>query len=190
MSAPAKALGPGLAAVFDAHLDAEFVTRDVEATMATMTDFPHLTHVPVLTGGSGRYQVRDFYGKYFVGRWPTDTKITHLSRTVGEERLVDELIVSFTHDIEMPALLPGILPTHRKVELPHVVVVGFEEGKVAYEHIYWDQASLLVQIGLLDSARLPVCGAEQANRLRDSNVRCNELIRRAECRRSQAGRSA
>jgi carboxymethylenebutenolidase len=169
-----------LGAFFDAHIEAEFVTHDVDATMATMTDDPHLTHVPVLTGGSGREVVRHFYANYFVGHWPADTKIQHVSRTIGQERVVDELIVSFTHDVEMPALLPGIAPTGRKVELPHVVLVGFSGGKVAYEHIYWDQASLLVQIGLLDAAKLPVSGAEEARRVLDPSMPCNELIRRAE----------
>jgi carboxymethylenebutenolidase len=174
-----------LAAVFDAHIKAEFVTHDVDATMATMTDDPHLTHVPVLTGGTGREEVHHFYANYFVGHWPADTKIQHVSRTIGQGRVVDELIVSFTHDIEMPAMLPGIAPTGRKVELPHVVLVGFSGDKVAYEHIYWDQASLLVQIGLLDAAKLPVSGAEEARRVLDATVPCNELIRRAERKRGE-----
>jgi hypothetical protein len=88
-------------------------------------------------------------------------QITPISRTVGQGRIIDEFIVSFTHDVEMPALLPGIAPTGRKVTLPHVVVMGIVNGKVAQEHIYWDQASLLVQVGLLDPAKLPVVGAEQ-----------------------------
>ena len=62
-------------------------------------------------------------------------------------------------------MLPGVAPTGRKVLIPTVVVMGFESGKVAYEHIYWDQASVLVQVGLLDPAALPVAGAEQAERL-------------------------
>ena len=135
-------------AVFDAHVRAEFVERSVDATMATMTDTPYVTHVPVLTGGYGRDEVRTFYASWFVGRWPADTQVTQVSRTVGQGRVIDELIVTFTHDVEMPALLPGVAPTGRKVALPHVVVMGIVEGKVAYEHIYWDQASLLVQVGL------------------------------------------
>ncbi|MGB8769609.1 MAG: nuclear transport factor 2 family protein [Candidatus Korobacteraceae bacterium] len=180
MSSPATTPDSELAAVFDAHLEAEFVTHDVDATMATMTDDPHLTHVPVLTGGTGRDEVRHFYASYFIGHWPADTKITPVSRTIGQGRVVDEIIVSFTHDVEMPAMLPGIAPTGRKVELPTVVLVGFSGGKVAYEHIYWDQASLLVQVGLLNTAKLPVSGAEQARRVLDPTVPCNQLIRRAE----------
>jgi carboxymethylenebutenolidase len=172
--------GEDFAAVFDAHIAAEFAAPDLDVTMATMTDAPVLTHVPVLTGGHGREQVRDFYGKYFIGRWPADTSMTRVSRTVGQDRLIDELIIRFTHDIEMPALLPGIKPTGRKVELAHVVVVGFSGGKVAFERIYWDQASLLVQIGLLNPENLPVAGVEQARRVLDPTLPSNELIRRAE----------
>lgn len=131
MTADPKHLG----ATFDAHTAAEFETRDIEATMATMGEAPHLTHVPVMTGGSGREAVRSFYETWFIGRWPSDTKIIPVSRTVGEDSVVDEIIVSFTHDCEMPALLPGVAPTGRKVVLPHVVVVGFKGGKIAYEHL-------------------------------------------------------
>ena len=169
-----------LGAVFDAHVKAEFVDKDVAATMATMTAEPWLTHVPTLTGGTGRAEVEDFYRDHFVGHWPADVEVKPLSRTVGEDRVVDELIVSFTHDREMSAYLPGMPPTGRKVVLPHVVVMGFDEaGRVAYEHIYWDQASLLVQVGLLDPARVPASGAEQARRLLDPGLPANQMIRRA-----------
>jgi carboxymethylenebutenolidase len=151
--------GPG--AAFDAHVRAEFGERSVEATMATMTDAPYVTHVPVMTGGHGRDEVRDFYTKWFVSRWPADIEVTQVSRTVGQGRVIDELIASFTHDVEMPALLPGVAPTGRKVVLPHVVVMGIVEGKVAYEHIYWDQGSLLAQVGLINPAQLPVTDAER-----------------------------
>jgi carboxymethylenebutenolidase len=169
-------------ALFDAHMAAEFTTPDLDATMATMTGNPVLTHVPVLTGGSGYDEVRSFYGRYFLHHWPKDTQVTRISRTIANDRLIDEIIVSFTHDVEMPAMLPGIKPTGRKVELAHVVVVGIEDGKVAYERIYWDQASLLVQIGLLDPAKLPVTGVEQARRILDPTLPSNELIHRAERR--------
>ncbi len=168
-----------LGAVFDAHVKAEFVDMDVAAAMATMTAEPYVTHVPTLTGGTGRAQVEQFYRDYFVGHWPEDVDVKPLSRTVGGNRVVDELIVSFTHDREIPAYLPGVAPTGRKVALPHVVVMGFDDsGHIAYEHIYWDQAALLVQIGLLDPALLPVSGAEQARRLLDPTQPANEIIDR------------
>lgn len=166
-----------LGAVFDAHTAAEFQTRDIEATMATMGDAPYLTHVPTLAGGQGRDAVRRFYATYFIGHWPEDTKIRQVSRTVGEDRVVDEVVLSFTHDCAMPAILPGVAPTGRKAVVAFVVVVGFgKDGKITHEHIYWDQASLLVQIGLLDQAKLPVSGAEQAARLLDPSLPSNALI--------------
>jgi carboxymethylenebutenolidase len=168
-----------LGAVFDAHVKAEFIDKDVAATMATMVPEPYLTHVPTLTGGTGRAQVERFYRDHFVGHWPDDVEVKPVSRTVGQNRVVDELVVSFTHDREMRVFLPGVAPTGRKVVLPHVVVMGFDDdGRVAYEHIYWDQATLLVQIGLLDPARLPVAGAEQARRLLDPKQPANEMIQR------------
>jgi carboxymethylenebutenolidase len=131
-------------AVFDAHVRAEFVARDIDATMATMVDDPYVTHIPVLTGGYGREDVRRFYSSYFIGHWPEDTQLKPISRTIGQGRVIDEFVLSFTHDREIPAMLPGVPPTGKKVELPHVVVMGIENSKVAYGHIYWDQASLLV----------------------------------------------
>ncbi|MBM3543075.1 MAG: nuclear transport factor 2 family protein [Alphaproteobacteria bacterium] len=165
-----------LGTVFDAHTAAEFKTRDIDATMATMSETPHLTHVPTMTGGNGREAVRHFYETWFIGHWPGDTAIELVSRTVGETRVVDEIIVSFTHDCEIPAILPGVAPTGRKVVLPHVAIVGFKDGKIDYEHIYWDQASLLVQIGLLDKSKFPVTGPEQAARLLDPSLPSNTLI--------------
>jgi carboxymethylenebutenolidase len=176
-AADPKSLDPkGLGAKFDAHCDAEFNTRDIEATMATMSGNPHVTHVPTMTGGSGYDAVRHFYENYFVGRVPDDWTVKLISRTVGESQLVDEVLISFTHDCDMPAILPGVKPTGRKVTIPFVVVVGFEGGKVAFERIYWDQASVLVQLGLLDKAGLPVSGAEQAARLLDPGLPSNMLI--------------
>ena len=169
---------PDLGAVFDDHVAAEFVDMDLEATMATMTDDPYVNHVPVMTGGVGFEDVRRFYGEHFIGKWPHDIAITPVSRTVGEKQVVDELVLAFTHDIEMPQLLPGVAPTGKHVQLSFCVVVGFEDGKVSHEHIYWDQASLLVQVGLLDPATLPVTGIEQSQNVLDPRTHpLNELIR-------------
>jgi carboxymethylenebutenolidase len=166
-----------LGAVFDAHTAAEFKTKDLEATMATMGAAPHVTHVPTMTGGNGAQAVRDFYDTWFIGHWPDDTVVKPISRTVGDNQVVDEVMITFTHDREMPALLPGVKPTGRKVVIPFVVVVGFDDdGKITHEHIYWDQASMLVQIGVLDPASLPVSGAEQAARLLDPSRPSNTLI--------------
>jgi len=155
----------GLAYVLDDHLAAEFAARDVDATMATMTDDPYLNHVPVLTGGTGREEVRRFYEQIFIGHWPADTTMERISRTAGTDQVVDELVMSFTHDITMSHMLPGVPPTGKRVRLAVCVVAGFRDGRLTHEHIYWDQASLLVQVGLLDPAGLPVAGAEQAEKL-------------------------
>ena len=78
--------GPDLVALWEAHCRYEFETRDVDATMATMGDAPHVTHVPTMTGGSGYDAVRHFYENYFVGRVPADWSVKLISRTVGEAR--------------------------------------------------------------------------------------------------------
>jgi carboxymethylenebutenolidase len=165
-----------LSGLFDAHVATEFVAKDAEAAIATMTESPTVVHVPVLTGGRGRDELLAFYRDWFIPSWPDDVEMVPLSRTVDGERVVAEFIVRFTHTREMPYWLPGIPPTGRAVEVPHVVIMGFEGDKVAYEHIYWDQASLLVQVGLLDPARLPVVGNAQARALVDASVAMNEVI--------------
>lgn len=166
-----------LGAVFDAHVKHEFVDHDVDATMQTMVAEPYLLHVPTMTGGAGAEEVRRFYTRYFVGKWPADTKVTRVSRTVGQDQVVDELIVSFTHDIQLDFMLPGVPPTGKRVELPLVVVMKFEGGKIAHEHIYWDQASLLVQAGLLDPKTLPAVGVEQTRAMQDKSVPLNRLLK-------------
>jgi len=165
-----------LAATFDAHMKAEFEDLDLDATMATMAPEPHVHHVPTITGGTGTDGVREFYERHFIGQWPDDTKTRQISRTVGENQVVDELVMTFTHDRELEIMLPGVPPTGRRIEIPVVVVVGFEDGKVEHEHIYWDQASVLVQAGLLDAAALPVTGAEQAAALLDHSRPKNEQL--------------
>lgn len=165
-----------LAATFDAHVQAEFQDVDLEATMATMTDDPYVHHVPTITGGNGTAGVRDFYGRHFIGQWPDDTQTRRLSRTVGDNQVVDELLITFTHDRVLDIFLPGVAPTGRRIAVPVVVVVGFAGGKVRHEHIYWDQATVLVQAGLLDSNGLPVVGAEQAEALLDQDLPKNALF--------------
>jgi carboxymethylenebutenolidase len=151
-----------MADLFAQHMDAE-LTGDLETTMATMTDNPHLVNVPSMVGGSGREGVRAFYADHLIGKFfPPDVEFTDVSRTIGDGRLVDELIISFTHTQEIEWMLPGVAPTGRPVTVAFVVIVGVEDGKIAYEHIYWDQATVLVQLGLLDPAGLPVAGGEAA----------------------------
>jgi carboxymethylenebutenolidase len=185
LTAPQRAL----VATWEQHMAAEFQSRSIEATMATMTADPTVNHVPVMTGGVGASEVRQFYTRYFIGKHPPDVTIVPLSRTVGETRIVDELIYQFTHTIEMPWMLPGIAPTGRRAEVAIVVVVDFVGGKISAERIYWDQATVLAQLGLLDAERLPATGREAADKVRDpSRQPSNALIARVSAP-GPAGRS-
>jgi carboxymethylenebutenolidase len=140
----------------------------------------YVNHVPVMTGGVGRAELREFYSNRFIPQMPPDTKMTLISRTIGDDRLVDEMIFTFTHTIAMDWMLPGIGPTGKRVEVALVAIVHFREGKLAHEHIYWDQASVLVQLGLLDASALPVVGAGSAHKVLDPSLPANTLISQAE----------
>ncbi|HXP23759.1 MAG TPA: ester cyclase, partial [Candidatus Sulfotelmatobacter sp.] len=154
-----------MVALFEKHVGAE-MAGDLDATMATMSDDPHLNHVPTLAGGVGQNDVRRFYRDHLVGRFfPPDVKMASVSRTVGEDQVVDELAISFTHTTAIDWLLPGVAPTGKPVEMAVVVIVGFKGDKISHEHIYWDQAGVLAQVGLLDPAGLPVTGAESARKV-------------------------
>jgi carboxymethylenebutenolidase len=147
--------------VWESHTSAEFATADVDATMATMTDDPVVLHVPTMIGARGRLAVRRFYADYFIGHQAHDMRLELVSRTATQDRLVDEMIVSFTHDVEIPWVLPGVAPTGRAVTVPLLAVIGFRGSLIESEHIYWDQASVLTQVGLLEPDELPVTGADQ-----------------------------
>ena len=167
-----------LVALWEEHCRTEFETRDVEATMATMVATPYLNHVPTMIGGVGHDQVKRFYKYHFIGGNPPDTTLTPVSRTVGEDQVVDEMIFSFTHTSQVDWMLPGVPPTGRRVEIPLVAIVRFVDGKVAHEHIYWDQASVLVQVGLLDPKGLPVAGGATAQKVLDETRPSNALMTR------------
>ena len=155
-------------AIFARHMDAE-VAGDLDLTLATMAPDPHLVNVPTMVGGAGAEELRDFYANRLIGQFfPPDVEFTPVSRTHGDGRLVDELIISFTHTIEMDWMLPGVKPTGRPVSV--AFVVGMEGDKVSYEHIYWDQATVLVQLGLLDPTDLPVSGRDAAAKVLDPTI--------------------
>jgi len=169
-----------LSELWEEHVRYEFSTRNIEDTLATMIEDAYVNHIPVLTGGSGRDELREFYSKRFIPQMPPDTEMTPVSRTIGEDQIVDEMIFKFTHTIPMDWMLPGVPPTGKRVEVPLVAIVRFRDGKLAHEHIYWDQASVLVQIGLLDPAKLPVAGVESARKVVDPSLPVNELLHRAD----------
>jgi carboxymethylenebutenolidase len=169
---------PDLVALWEEHCRYEFETRDVNATMATMVAQPYVNHIPTMTGGVGYEQLKRFYAFHFIPVNPPDFRLTPISRTVGTDTIVDEFIVHFTHSTMIDWLLPGIPPTGRTVEVPTVAIVKFEGDKLVHEHIYWDQASVLVQIGLLDPRGLPVAGAETAHKVMNKSLPSNGLMKR------------
>lgn len=166
--------------LWEAHITAEFQDKDAGASCNTMVDDPYVNHVPVLTGGSGRAQLEHFYAHYFIPQMPDDVELVPISRTVGYNRIVDEFVFRCTHSVQMDWLLPGIPPTGKPLELVKVVIITFENGRMLSEHIYWDQASALVQLGLLDPQTLPVAGAEAAHKMIDRNaIPSNLLMKRS-----------
>ena len=165
--------------LWEEHVRHEFATHNTEDTLATMVEDAYVNHIPVLTGGVGKDELREFYSKRFIPQMPPDTEMTTISRTIGNDQLVDEMVFKFTHTIRMDWMLPGLAPTGKRVEVPLVAIVRFKEDKLAHEHIYWDQASVLVQLGLLDAGTLPVAGVESARKALDPSLPSNELMRRA-----------
>jgi carboxymethylenebutenolidase len=167
-----------LSARWEDHVKYEFVTRNTDDTLDTMVADAYVNHVPVMTGGVGHDELREFYSQRFIPQMPPDTAMTPVSRTIGVDRVVDEMVFEFTHTIKMDWMLPGIEPTGKRVRVALVVIVHFRDGKLAHEHIYWDQASVLVQLGLIDSAALPVAGVASAEKVLNPRLPSNELMNR------------
>jgi carboxymethylenebutenolidase len=168
-----------MSALWDEHLRDEFAIKDANVAVDTMTPDAHVNLVPVLTGGVGREQVREFYSAHFIPKMPPDIEIVPISRTIGSESLVDEMIIRFTHTIELDWMLPGIAPTGKRVECATVGIIQFRDGKLFSEHLYWDQASVLVQLGLVDSSKFPVVGVETARKVLDTTLPSNRIMGRA-----------
>ena len=168
--------------VWTEHLRAEFSAHSPDETIVTMSTNPLINQVPVMIGGNGREEVYEFYTRYFLSQIPPDAEMELVSRTIGQGRLVYEMIFRFTHTISMDWMLPGIPPTGKRVEIAMVVVVQFDGDKMAHEHLYWDQASVLVQLGVLQPGGLPVVGVEGARSVLDRSIPLNALIHRAKSR--------
>src|SRR6476659_6681920 len=165
--------------LWEEHVASEFKSKSAEAAINTVVAGPSIKQVPVMTGGVGRKQLTHFYDNYFIPQMPPDTQIIPVSRTIGHDRLVDEFVIKFTHTLQMDWLLPGVPPTNKPVEVAIVTVIQFQDGKMASERIYYDQASILVQVGLLDPEKLPVAGVEIARKVLDDNLLSNGLMKRA-----------
>lgn len=168
-----------LQAVWEEHIGHEFVTHSTEDALATMVEDTYVNHIPLMTGGVGKPALREFYSKYFIPQMPPDIDLAPFSRTIGTNQLVDEMLVKFTHTIQMDWMLSGIAPTGKRIEVAVVAIVQFRDGKLAHEHLYWDQASVLVQLGVLDPVTLPVVGVDSARKVLDPSLSSNVLIDRA-----------
>jgi carboxymethylenebutenolidase len=164
-----------LSRVWDRHVGAEFGAKDADQAVAMMTAASYVNLVPLMIGARGRDDVRDFYANHFLSQWPPDIEIVPVSRTIGQDQVVDELIIRFTHSVRMDWLLPGIPPTGKRVEIPFVAIIQFDGDKIAHEHLYWDQASVLVQLDLLDRT-LPVRGGEIVTQVLNHIQPMDELI--------------
>jgi len=172
-----RAMGPNydLNALWEQHLAYEFAIRDVDANMKTMVDAPYVNHIPTMTGGVGHDMLKRFYKYHFIPKIPKDRKNTLIAEIVGSDTLVREMMNEFTFNEPFDHYLPGVKPNGRKVKVPVVVIAKFRGDKLYYEHIYWDQATILKQLGLLPDG-LPVSGAEQAEKMRDPSLPSNGLM--------------
>lgn len=169
---------PDYAALWQAHIDTEFTEKSADSAVGTMVGHATVNHVPTLMGGEGRENLRKFYANHFIPKMPNDVVIKPLNRTIAAEaaRVVDEFLFEFTHDVPMDWMLPGLAPTGKRVSVPFIVVVDFEGEKLKAERIYWDQACVLKQLGLLPEG-LPVAGAEQSLKAADPGaVPSNQML--------------
>jgi len=179
MDEPLSDAQKALLAKWEAHLASEFTVKDAKAAIATMVERPRVNHVPVMTGGVGREQLEGFYRTHFIPQMPPDRERVRISRTIASHRIIEEFVSRFTHTVRMDWFLPGVPPTGKRVEVAMIVVVDFDDdGKIVAERIYWDQATVLVQLGLLDPAGLPTAGVEAARKVLDPDLPSNALIER------------
>jgi carboxymethylenebutenolidase len=153
--------------VWELHMEYEFAAKDADLAVSTMVDDATVMHLPTMSGGSGKETLRQYYADVFIPSIPADTDSEVIARSVGDSVLVDEFILRMTHDRQVPFLLPGLAPTGKTVEIPAVVVVTFRGDLMESERLYWDQAALLRQLGLIDPG-LPVADiAEVSGFLRE-----------------------
>jgi carboxymethylenebutenolidase len=161
----ATSIEQDLLAVWQQHVYSEFVKKDAKEALITMSDDPYVLFVPVAIGGRGREGVYNFYHDYFLAQLPADIAPVPISQVIGKDILVEEAVYQFTHDQELDWMIPGVPATGKPVEAGVVAIIRFEGGKIAREHLYWDQASVLAQLGILDPGKVPVKGVESARKL-------------------------
>ena len=134
--------------LWDDHTDALLARRDLAASLTTVAPVPSVLHIPAMTGAVGREALQRFYAEDFLPHLPGDLRLAKISRTVDRFRLVDEMTVSFTHDRELPWLLPGVSPVFRRAEVLAIAVVAFERRRIRSVRVLWDHATLTAQLGI------------------------------------------
>lgn len=159
-----------LLAVWQQHTYSEFVLRDAAGALETMTDNPYVLLVPISVGGQGRDGVRNFYANTFLPQLPNDLEVMAISQTITADAnasgtIAEEAVFRFTHDHLMDWIAPGIPATSKRIEVAFASFIRFEAGKIASEHLYWDHATVLAQLGLIEANKLAVKGPEGANLL-------------------------
>ena len=169
-----------ITSLWETHLQSEFAHKSPEEAMATMTGNPRVTIMPTMIGGRGPEELQNFYAKHFLNQLPPDLEVVPLTRTIGQGRVVDEMVIRFTHTEQMDWVLPGIPPTGKRIEFAMVVVVQTEGDRISCENLYWDNATILRQAGLITDSKLPILGAESARNMLQHTAPLNELIRRTQ----------
>lgn len=154
-----------LVEVWEQHVYSEFVMKDAKAALTTMSDNPYVLMVPIAVGGRGREGVYNFYHDCFLAQLPADITPVPISRVVGEDILAEEAVYQLTHDQVLDWMIPGLPPTGKRVEAGVVAIITFKDGKISSEHLYWDHASVLAQLGVIDPGALPVKGIESPRTL-------------------------
>ncbi|CAG8021119.1 unnamed protein product [Penicillium olsonii] len=191
---------PDLERRVEDHVEGKFFSSNTRKAMDgyIRDKTPSVTYTPTISGGIGKKALNHFYEHFFIGKLPPSMRLRLLSRTTGPDRVVDELYVSYEHTQEVPWMLPGVPATNQRIEIILVSIVSLRGGRIYSEHVYWDQASVLVQVGLLDPKllpngvqgvdRLPVVGREAARRIlhEDNELEQqdyhNKMIKRARAR--------
>jgi carboxymethylenebutenolidase len=155
--------------LWERHTACEFALKDADLAVSTMVDDAVVMHLPTMSGGFGKENLRHYYADVFIPGIPADTTSEVIARSVGDGLLVEEFIMRMTHNQAIPFLLPGLAPTDKAVEVPTVVIVKFRGDLMESERLYWDQATVLRQVGLID-ASLPLADITEIGGFLRDNV--------------------
>lgn len=133
--------------LWEQHVKGEFIDKDEDLSLATMTEDASVLHIPSQSGATGKAALKLYYRDMFIPSIPDQWQHTTTKRVVTGNTLVEEATVRLVHTRQMDWFLPGLPPTRKPIEVQLVIVVEFQHGKMSAERIYWDQAAVLRQIG-------------------------------------------